>query len=177
VTETSEQRSKRQYLDSHRSRQWQYKHTIFYAYPEHSTGLLEDMVKFKQLLRRKCPNQPFLVRIQTRQLPEKPLQAFLVLYTTTKVENLQQIADKTFPHETNVLGQSLPLWKLDSSARSIEQQRPHNLNKFFGKTAVKRWSLINKDLIDISLRYRGVERTTAHPDIIPYTTAEDVSHG
>lgn len=164
MSETSEQRSKRQYLENHRSRQWQYKHAIFYARPEHSTGLLEDMVGFKQLLRRKCPAQPFLVRIQTRQLPEKPLQAFLVLYTTTKVENLQQIADKTFPHETNVLGQSLPLSKLEASARSIEQQRSHNLNKFFDKTAVKRWSVLNSDLIDPNLQYKRTAPVTSAPD-------------
>ena len=85
MSETSEERSKRQYLAHHRSKQWTYKHTIYYAQPTESSSLLDDMVKFKQLLRRKCPDQPFLIRVQLRNQPT--LQAFLILYTTGKVDN------------------------------------------------------------------------------------------
>lgn len=86
MSETAEERSKRQYLAHHRSKQWTYKHAIYYAQPTESSSLLDDMVKFKQLLRRKCPDQPFLIRIQLRNQPT--LQAFLILYTTGKVDNL-----------------------------------------------------------------------------------------
>ena len=153
MSETAEERSKRQYLAAHRSKQWTYKHAIYYAQPTESTSLLDDMVGFKQLLRRKCPNQPFLIRIQLRKEPA--LQAFLILYTTTKVDNLDLIANKTFAHEMNVRGRVLSPEKLEQSARSIEIQSPHNLNKFFGKAAVKRWSVLNKPLIEASLQYKN----------------------
>lgn len=155
MSESPEQRTKRQYLESHRSEQWQYKHVVFYANPEESVGLLDHMVSFKQLLRRKCPTQPFLIRIQTRQLTQKPLQAYLVLYTSAEVDSLQEIANKTFPCEMNVRGQLLPSWKLEKSARSIEKQRPHNLNKFFESKEAKRWTILNKGQVDVSLRYRA----------------------
>ncbi|MGO3543348.1 MAG: hypothetical protein ACTIOG_12730 [Pseudomonas helleri] len=159
MTETSEQRSKRQYLENHRSGQWQYKHTIFYP-DQDSTGLLEEMVGFKQLLRRKCPAQPFLVRIQLNKTQPHPLQAFLVIYTSKEVEDLQSIVDKTFKRDMNVMGRALSAWKLEKSAQTIVKQKPHNLDKYFGKTGVKRWSVLNKGLIDKSLRYKDF----VHPD-------------
>lgn len=145
MSETAEERSKRQYLAHHRSKQWTYKHAIYYAQPTESSSLLDDMVKFKQLLRRKCPDQPFLIRIQLRNQPT--LQAFLILYTTGKVDTLDLIANKTFTHEVNVRGRVLSPEKLEQSARSIEIQSPHNLNKFFDKPSVKRWSVLNKHLL------------------------------
>ena len=153
MSETAEERSKRQYLAHHRSEQWTYKHAVYYAQPTESSSLLDDMVKFKQLLRRKCPDQPFLIRVQLRNQPT--LQAFLILYTTGKVDTLDLMANKTFAHEMNVRGRVLSPEKLEQSARSIEMQSPHNLNKFFGKAAVKRWSALNSDLIEPTLRYKG----------------------
>ena len=155
MSESPEQRTKRKYLENHRSEQWQYKHAVFYANPEQSVGLLGHMVSFKQLLRRKCPSQPFLIRIQTRKLPQKPLQAFLVIYTTCEVADLAAIVDNTFPCGMNVLGQLLSSWKLEKSALSIEKQRPHNLNKFFESKEAKRWTILNKGQVDVSLRYRA----------------------
>ena len=150
MSETSEERTKRQYLAVHRSEQWTYKHSIFYEHPEDSKALLDHMVKFKQLLRRRCSDQPFLIRIQTRLLPYKPLQAFLILYTTAKVENLQEIANKAFPAAMNVWGSKLPYWKLEQTATTIEKYAPHNPNKFFGKPSVKRWSVLNKEKLVIT---------------------------
>ena len=162
MSETAEERSKRQYLAHHRSEQWTYKHAIYYAQPTESSSLLDDMVKFKQLLRRKCPDQPFLIRIQLRNQPT--LQAFLILYTTGKVDNLDLMANKTFASGMNVRGRVLSPEKLEQSARSIEIQSPHNLNKFFGKPAVKRWSVLNSDLIDPSLQYKHKTPITDAPD-------------
>lgn len=153
MSETAEERSKRQYLAHHRSKQWTYKHAIYYAQPTESSSLLDDMVKFKQLLRRKCPDQPFLIRVQLRNQPT--LQAFLILYTTTEVAHLTEIVDRTFSHETNVRGRVLPLAKLEKSARSIDSQKPHNLNKFFGKAAVKRYSILNGHQVDAGMQYKA----------------------
>lgn len=159
MSETAAERSKRQYLTTHRSQQWTHQHSIFYATPEESVGLLDHMVAFKQHLRRKASDQPFLIRIQLRNkasTPQgpSPLQAYLTMYTAVEVANLKAIAEKAFPVEMNVRGRALTPGKLESSALSIEKQKPHNLNNFFGKAAVKRWSVLNKDLIDPSLRYK-----------------------
>lgn len=155
MSELASDKSKRKYLVWHRNEQWTYKYTLFYATPEESVHLLDHMPAFKKALSRAC-SVPFLLRIQllNRRDMGLPLQAILVMYTTAKMENLQKITDKHFPAEMNVRYGQLSPYKLEKSARSIEKQRPHNLEAFFGKPAIKRWSVLNKHLIDPTQQYR-----------------------
>ncbi|MDY7550440.1 hypothetical protein RGV59_06250 [Pseudomonas sp. FG1] len=147
MSETSEEKTKRKYLTVLRGYQWSYQHSVFYDKPEQSHALLEHMVKFKQVLRRRCPDQPFLVRIQTLKKGAAPHQAYLTIFTTKKVEDLQEMANKVFPAIMNVMGKRLSVEKLDQIARAIEKQKPHDLSKVLDKAGINRWSVLNKHLL------------------------------
>ncbi|WP_236182279.1 hypothetical protein [Pseudomonas sputi] len=147
MSESSEDKTKRKYLAVLRSYQWSYQHSIFYDDPEQSHALLDHMVKFKQTLRRRCPDQPFLIRVQMLKKGGRPLQAYLTIFTTEKVEDLRNMANKVFPTVMNVLGKKLSTEKLDQIATAIEKQKPHDLSKLFGKQGVNRWSVLNKHLL------------------------------
>ena len=155
MSELAADKSKRKYLVWHRNEQWTYKYTLFYDVPEESVHLLDHMPAFKKALSRAC-TVPFLLRIQLLNRKDKglPLQAILVMYTTAKVESFQKITDKYFPAEMNVRYGKLSPYKLEKSASSIEDSKPHNLEVFFGKPAVKRWSVLNKHLIDLTQQYK-----------------------
>lgn len=144
MSETSEEKTKRKYLTVLRGYQWSYQHSVFYDDPDQSHALLEHMVRFKQILRRRCPDQPFLVRIQTLKKGSVPHQAYLTIFTTKKVEDLRQMANKVFPATMNVLGKRLSAEKHDQIARAIEKQKPHDLSKLFDKVGINRWTLLNK---------------------------------
>lgn len=144
MSETSEDKTKRKYLSVLRGYQWRYQHSVFYDNPELSVGLLDDMVAFKQTLRRRCPDQPFLVRIQTLKKGAAPHQAYLTIFTTEKVEDLREIANKSFPADMNVMGKKLSADKLEQIAGAIEKQKPHDLSKVLGKQGINRWSILNK---------------------------------
>lgn len=144
MSETSEEKTKRKYLAVFRTYQWSYQHSIFYNDSEQSHALLDDMVRFKQVLRRACPDQPFLVRIQTLKKGSAPLRAFLTFFTTKKVEDLPEMAHKVFPAIVNVRGRRLSIEKLDQIARAIEKQKPQDLSKMFDKAGINRWSVLNK---------------------------------
>lgn len=159
-----QKRRQSEYLAVHRSRQWKHKHSVFYEHPEDSVNLLSEMNAFKQLLRRRHSDQPFLIRIQTLYKHNKPLQAYLVIYTTTEVDDLQAIVDKTFAGEMNAIGQPLDSSKLEESAVSIEKQKPHNLKDFFKVGRVVRWTVLNKPLIDVNLQYKRPTPVTALDD-------------
>jgi uncharacterized protein YneF (UPF0154 family) len=146
VSETSEEKTKRKYLTVLRGYQWSYQHSVFYDDPEQSLGLLEDMASFKQMLRRRCPDQPFLIRVQALKKGAVH-QAFLSITTTAKVDDLREIANKTFPAKMNVMGKRLSVEKLDQIARAIEKQKPHDLSKLFDKAGINRWSVLNKHLL------------------------------
>lgn len=147
MSESSEEKTKRKYLAVLRGHQWSYQHSVFYDDPEQSHELLEHMVKFKQTLRRRCPDQPFLVRIQTLKKGSAPHQAYLTIFTTKKVEGLRELANKVFPATMNVLGKRLSVEKHDSIATTIEKQKPQDLSKVFDKAGINRWSVLNKDRV------------------------------
>ncbi|MGH8439366.1 MAG: hypothetical protein ACRERW_09975 [Pseudomonas sp.] len=105
------------------------------------------MARFKQVLRRRCSDQPFLVRIQTLKKGSAPHQACLTIFTTKKVEDLREMANKVFPATINVMGKKLSVEKPDQIARAIEKQKPHDLSKVFDKAGVNRWSVLNKNLM------------------------------
>lgn len=146
MSETSEEKTKRKYLTVLRGYQWSYQHSVFYDDPEQSLGLLEDMASFKQMLRRRCPDQPFLIRVQALKKGAVH-QAFLSIITTAKVDDLREIANKTFPAKMNVIGRTLSVERHDSIARAIEKQKPQDLSKLFDKAGINRWSVLNKRLL------------------------------
>ena len=143
MSETSEEKTKRKYLTVLRGYRWSYQHSIFYDDPEQSLALLEDMAPFKQMLRRRCPDQPFLIRVQALKKGAVH-QAFLSIITTAKVDDLRGIVSKAFPASMNVVGRRLSDERLSQQARVIEKAKPHDLSKLFDKAEINRWSILNK---------------------------------
>ena len=152
MSESPSDRTVRQYLKFHLSTQWRYQHTVFYATPEDSVGLLTEQVRFKEALRKYASDQPFLIRIQL--LDKDELQAIMVIYTTAKVHGLTELACKTFKQPMNTLGRGLPDSRRDGAAATIKREPAHNLAEFFEKPSVRRWSVLNKPLIDPSMQYK-----------------------
>ncbi len=144
MSETTEDKTKRRYLAVLKGNDWTYQYSVFYDKPELSVNMLSDMAKFKQRLRRLFPNQPFLIRLQELR-KGRIRQVFLSIITTAKVENLREIANKMFPATMNVLSKALSAEKLDTIAGAIERQVPHDLNRFFNKDNVPRWSVLNSN--------------------------------
>lgn len=162
MSESPSDRTVRQYLKFHLSTQWRYQHTVFYANPEDSVSLLSDQVRFKEALRKHAPDQPFLIRIQL--LGKDELQAIMIMYTTGKVHGLTELACKTFKQPMNTLGRGLPDSRRDGAAATIKREHAHNLAEFFDKPSVRRWSILNKPLIDPSLQYKHKTPITDAPD-------------
>lgn len=150
MSETSEEKSKRNYLHLLQDYQWSYQHSLFYDNLKESTALLDDMVRFKQELRRKCPAQPFLIRIQlhnrkTEHNPDGGLQAYLVILTTDKADNpIREAAAKAMSAQCNVMSMRLTPEKIRKAASAIKVQKPHDLERFFGKEKINRFTVLNK---------------------------------
>jgi hypothetical protein len=151
MSESSEEKSKRKYLNLLCNYQWPYQHSVFYSDLTESTALLGDMIKFKQALRRCCPKQPFLIKIQllnkkTPHNPEGGQQAYLAIFTTEKTKTAIAFAtEKAMRAETNVIYKKLTREKIANIALAINNQKPHNLEKFFKKEKINRYTILNKD--------------------------------
>lgn len=144
MAEASEDKTIRNYLHALTNYEWSYQHSVFYQEPSESTQLLDDMISFKQALRRKCPDQPFLIRIQLLNR-EKRFHAYLMILTTERVMGIQELADKAFSAPTRTRERKCKPERIASMAIKIRSQKPHNLNWFFKKPQVRRWTILNKE--------------------------------
>jgi hypothetical protein len=150
MSEASEDKTKRRYIALLKENKWSYQHSVFYDDLTLSNQLLTDKEAFLQTLRRQFPDQPFLVRIQTKAgngKGDKGLQAYLMILTTARSDGLKEIVDKTFASKMNVISKKLEGLKPYTIADAITKQKPHNLQKVFGDIRIRRWSLLNKPML------------------------------
>lgn len=150
MSETTEDKTKRKYLALLTENQWSHRYSVYYADPVMSKSLLADMVEFKQVLRKQYPNQPFLIRIQIKAgglNGDKTLQAYLTILTTASSEGLKVVAHDTFSSEVNIQRGKVTSTKLESIASAIDKQKPHDLSKVFGDVRVRRYSVLNKEML------------------------------
>ncbi|MFG3502929.1 hypothetical protein ACGFZ7_17505 [Pseudomonas sp. NPDC047963] len=153
MSESSEEKTKRKYLQMMNDYEWSYQYSLFYDDPDDSCRLLDDMVKFKQALRRKWPNTAFLIRIQSHRRDmgagrkDKLLQAFLSILSTSKLQGIMGgFADPLFSAQVNIMYKRLSVGKQKQIYSSIARQNPHDLAKVFKDKAgpIKRYSILNK---------------------------------
>ena len=103
-------------------------------------------------IKLKAHNQPFYIIKRTHY--NKGLQAYATIFTTQETEGLDKLVSKSSEYEINILDQVITDDMIVSTINAIKNQKLHNLDKFFGETDVKRYSVTNKSKLikrDISL--------------------------
>lgn len=147
MSESSEDKTRRKFAKYLLHPRWVYQYSFFYEEPEYSKTLIEDQKVFRQELRRKFPDQPFLVRVQTLKRPGREFQAYLTLYTTQKTDGMFEVSERYFPAPVNVLYRQLTERRREVKAHKILTQKPHDLTKLFGEVRIRRYGIINKHLL------------------------------
>ena len=147
MSETAEDKTKRKFVAHLRKPIWTIQYSVFYVNKEESYRLLEDQKKFRRELKRKFPNQPFLVRIQTHRWG-KVHQAYLTLYTTQQADGIEELAKRYFSMEVKVANQPLTVEACEGKANTILTQRLHDLTKLFGQVRIRRHDVINKHWLE-----------------------------
>jgi hypothetical protein len=147
MSEASPDKTKRRYIKLLTDYQWSYRYSVFYDDLTLSSKLITDKEEFQQRLRKEFPEQPFLIRVQTKVgglVDSKALQAYLTILTTAKSERLKQVVHESFASDMNIMSGPLSDRKLKSITCAIENQRLHDLKKIFGGIRIKRYSVLNK---------------------------------
>jgi len=150
MTEKSTDRTKRKMIDLFKDYEWNHQYSIFYDDPANSIHLLEDLGRLT--IKLKAHNQPFYIIKRTHY--NKGLQAYATIFTTQETEGLDKLVSKSSEYEINILDQVVTDDMIASTINAIKNQKLHNLDKFFGETDVKRYSVVNKIKLvkrDISL--------------------------
>jgi len=147
LSETPEEKTKRKLSTLITDHQWTHQYSVFYREIENCPSLISDSNKLKKTLRTKYPESPFLVCYRTLYKKERGgLQAYLTLFSTTKIYNFNKLANKAFESGVTGTGRALDQEKQQRIASAIKNQKLHDLNKYFGQK-IRRYSLLNKSAL------------------------------
>lgn len=144
MTESSEDKTKRRYIRQLLTYPWAYQTSLFYPSEQESLALIDDLSSIKAKLRRKYPDQPFLLRLALKHHPAPASEtiAWLSVLTLSEIPTLKQFLRG--PDNHRVLRRGIAPDKRLRSAISIHTQRPHRLKEFFGRDKVNRYALLNE---------------------------------
>lgn len=146
MTESTEDKTKRRYLEYLMLYEWSYQYSFFYKDHEYSRELIHHKPKLTRALSQRFQSQPFLLRVQILN-KSKRLQAYVTVFTTEKISmlDMKDATDACGLSEClNVMSRRCSDWKIESMANKIKEQKPHDLKRFFGSKTVKRWNVLNK---------------------------------
>ncbi len=159
MTETAEKKTKRKYLELFRTNEWTHQTTIFYKSLETSKQAANHSAKLKKNLSRAF-KFTMLHRIQLKGNTDTNLlddvkdkkyvtTAYHTFFSLEPFDKnrLEKIAVKALDSDVNIKSRKLEQHKRESIAESIQKQNPHNLNRFFKESNMKkihRFSLLNK---------------------------------
>ncbi|MET0015019.1 MAG: hypothetical protein ABW088_15310 [Sedimenticola sp.] len=159
MSESSEDRTKRKYINYLHSCEWKYQYSIFYKSIAASKEAVNHAHKLKRNFSRTFKN-PLLHRLQLRGgldpkifddgVPGKRvIAAYHSFFSTDKLdrEKLEDIAGRVVDGQIKVNYRSLRPEKLARIESAIKNQKPHDLITFFGKSNIQRISLLNKKYI------------------------------
>lgn len=150
MTEKSIDKTRRKMIDLFKDYEWNHQYSIFYDDPANSIHLQEDLNRLR--LKLKTRNQPFY--IIKRTLNRGHLQAYATIFTTEQIEDMDKLVSKSSEYEINIPDQVVTDDMIVSTINAMRKQKLHDLDKFFGKADVKRYSVTNKSKLverDISL--------------------------
>lgn len=147
MSESSDERSKRIFVTHLLAYPFKRQLSFFYQDLGVAQGeLLEDGKVLRRRLARSFPSDVFLWRLVVRRI-EGENRPFWTAYTTGEIsrEDLNRAVRGLgcFPKDRRISEE-----KLNSTARAIRVQRPHDLKAIFGDRKINRFHLMNRDSVD-----------------------------
>jgi hypothetical protein len=157
MPESSEDKSKRIFIEHLDSCNWQYQVSIFYQSYRSSRDAIEHSKEFRKWISRYHPHKTLwrlvLRNTESFYIPDAPIgkttvtMPYHTLFFTVK-PNIKKIAEKfesICRNEVNVKNQKVTPEKLNSYKNSVNNQKPHNLNMVFFERKINRFSILNKN--------------------------------
>lgn len=116
---------------------FKYQYSFFFPDGIESDYFLEQYSKIKRSLRRKY-DQPVLLKVNLSA--KRELHAYITMYTQQPLEDFKRFMESRFPGVAK--SRALTPEKIESTLRAINNQKPHNLNSYFNKEKVNRYSML-----------------------------------
>ena len=157
MSESSEDKSKRIFIEHLDSCNWQYQLSIFYQSYRSSRDAIEHSKEFRKWISRYHPHK-ILWRLALKNTesfftPDAPkgkasvTMPYHTLFFTIKPdrEKITEKFESICRSEVKTRIRKLTPEKIDSYKNSVSNQKPHNLNMIFFERKINRFSIMNKD--------------------------------
>lgn len=156
MTESPEQKSKRQFCTYLRDNEWVFQVSFFYQTKEASNKAIEDSKRLKNSLSRRFPETAILWRMQLKRFSNYYISdvaelgytnmPYHVFYFSQYITDFDFFAwcEQQFEENLYLQERRLHRAKIDRAIKSILKGKPHKLKEHFGRVKVNRFSLLNK---------------------------------
>lgn len=158
MSETSEERSKREFCRYLRDYHWETQVSFFYNNQAESDKAIENAVDLKRYIKRQYNRAGILWRINLKTInPKKvgindaegksltlPIHIFYLSQPIKKLI-LPPAFHVRFEDNLRYKKRTLTRSKIESTISAIKKQKPHNLEEHFKKDKVNRFGLLNKN--------------------------------
>jgi hypothetical protein len=135
--ESTEDKTKRK-LASLIARSWSYQYSFFL---DSSIKMVEVGNIIRKKLKDNGGSEAFLTSFRMLNR-DKELQCYFTVYTTNKISETLILSIK-IATDAAVVSRKTRIEKLQSTARAVRKQNPHNLDNFFQKK-IPRYSVIGR---------------------------------
>lgn len=158
MTESSDERTKRSFCNALLNYYWEEKFSIFYAESDGGSNAIQHAADVRKELARTFRQHGFLWRLRllntnslylddlggTGGYVLMPLHTFFV---SKKLDywKCEAVVERVIPVNTRLRVCQITRADLEGYAKSVKKQAPHNLNEFFGKDKINRFSRRNTD--------------------------------
>jgi hypothetical protein len=159
VSESSESKSKRVFINHIKNNVWEQQFTVFFEYHSESLNIIEHMRQVKRKLRRDFRDSAILYRIGLKNVRsiggfikdiegDKSVVMPYFTFFTSKIIKLSEIKNsikQAMEVSIKVKGKVITEERLGKYIDTVRKHKPHNLKKYLAKENVNRIGLINKD--------------------------------
>ncbi|WP_426101931.1 hypothetical protein [Pseudomonas sp. PSPC3-3] len=138
MSETSIDKTRRRLCSLFDLYDFKYQYSFFFPDGIEPDYFLEQYSKIKRSLGRKY-SQPILLKVNLSA--KRELHAYITMYAEQPLEEFKTFMESRFPGVAK--SRVLTSEKIESTLRTINNQKPHNLNSYFKKNKVNRYSMLN----------------------------------
>lgn len=139
MSESSIDKTKRKFCAAFNSYNIRYQYSFFFTEGISPDDFLVQLKKFKITIRRKY-NTPILVKLNLSF--KRELHAYITLYTEIELDDFKEYIESRFTGKSK--SRKLTEEKKTTTLASIKKQKPHNLNKYFGKNKINRYAVLGR---------------------------------
>ncbi|PCH62533.1 MAG: hypothetical protein COC19_02655 [SAR86 cluster bacterium] len=159
MPESSQQKTKRTYKKRLLGNNFQHQYSLFYQTKEDALKAIESGITLRRAIAREYREQPFLWRLCKKLVDNEYIEdmedsptarvemVYWTFFTTKKIKLgiLVAFVNEKVEPSLNLRNKTVSEESLKKMANTIDRQRPHDLNSFFGLKKVNRLHCANKN--------------------------------